>query len=115
MSEALIGALVSILVVSVPALFSWRSSKRQNDVNSWDRLNSHTYTQLKDALERIEKLEDWKRETEPKITLLTDALRQLAWKLKERIIWRNGGSPPPPPHSDEAMLEEIEALLGKEK
>lgn len=113
--EFFAGTVVSLLIVAIPAVLTWRSSKRQNDVNSWDRLVSQTSAQLKDALERIEKLEDWKRETEPKITLLTDALRQLAWKLRERIIWRNSGSPPPPPHSDEAMLEEIEALLGKGK
>lgn len=68
-----------------------------------------------DQQERIDSLEQWRAQNEPLLASFRDLLVGLAAKLRARISWRKAGAPPPPPHTDEEMLEEIEALIPTER
>lgn len=68
-----------------------------------------------DQQERINKLEKWRTQNEPLLASFRELLIGLAAKLRARIQWREAGAPPPPPHTDEEMLEEIEALIPTER
>lgn len=74
-----------------------------------------TLHMLLDQQERITHLETWRAENEPMLASFRGLLIGLAQKLRARIAWRDAGAPPPPPHTDEEMLEEIEALIPTER
>lgn len=65
------------------------------------------------ATDRIEALEAWKKENEARLNALVTALKDLARKFRARIDARQRGEAALP-HTDEDMLEEIEALIPEE-
>lgn len=66
------------------------------------------------ATARIEALETWKKENEARLDALVAALKDLARKFRARIDARHRGEAALP-HTDEDMLEEIEALIPHEE
>ena len=83
--------------------------------------NAKAFLMMLDQQTRIEGLQGqvndlvkWKEENEPRLNALVSALKDLARKFRARIDARARGELTLP-HTDEDMLEEIEALIPKER
>lgn len=70
-------------------------------------------THIENLQGQVDSLVRWKEENEPRLNALVSALKDLARKFRARIDARARGEVTLP-HTDEDMLEEIEALIPKE-
>lgn len=70
-------------------------------------------THIESLQGQVNDLVKWKEENEPRLNALVSALKDLARKFRARIDARARGEATLP-HTDEDMLEEIEALIPKE-
>lgn len=70
-------------------------------------------TRIEGLQSQVNDLVRWKEENEPRLNALVSALKDLARKFRARIEARARGEVTLP-HTDEDMLEEIEALIPKE-
>lgn len=66
---------------------------------------------LLDQQQRIEGLEAWRAENEPRLNALAAVLADVARKLRRRIAWRRDGEGRPVPHTDEEILAQVEAII----
>lgn len=89
-------------------------------VSEADTPNAKAFRMMLDQQTRIEGLQGqvddlvkWKEENEPRLNALVSALKDLAKKFRARIDARARGEVTLP-HTDEDMLEEIEALIPRE-
>lgn len=78
------------------------------------RMMLNQQTRIETQMSRIEALEAWKSESEARMDALVTALKDLARKFRARITARSRGDVALP-HTDEDMLEEIEALIPAEE
>ena len=70
-------------------------------------------TRIEGLQSQVNDLLKWKEENEPRLNALVSALKDLARKFRARIDARARGEATLP-HTDEDMLEEIEALIPKD-
>ena len=121
LTEAIVAIILGILTLAGTWVTAQNRAKdgkpplTNQQVHDAELPDARALRMMLDQQERIDSLEQWRKQNEPLLASFRDLLIGLAAKLRARIQWRAAGAPPPPPHTDEEMLEEIEALIPTER